>query len=311
MILQHAIRTLQFSIVYVAFLFISVSLNGQQTGEVSYEQLGVSFSIPEGWVGQETGDVFVLGSTETPGLIILIPHDQSYSLDDLHNEALQGLNLGGGTTLQPVDKVRKNDKDLVMGAFQGSIEYSPAKAFIVAKVNPHGNGVSIVATTTPELYTEETYEELAMEVANSFQFSQVKVNTANSGSSTSSIEDWKYQLGGTRLTYMESYNSGGVDGGGYNMATEIHLCTEGFFKYKDQSFMSAGGFNRTAVSSHNTRGHGNWEIKQSAVPQLILSFHDGSTKYFDLEWREDTKLFMNGYRYFRTWDGEYAPDCSF
>ena len=49
MILQHAIRTLQFSIVYVALLFISVSLYGQQTGEVSYEQLGVSFSIPEGW----------------------------------------------------------------------------------------------------------------------------------------------------------------------------------------------------------------------------------------------------------------------
>ena len=310
MVLQLAIRNLKYSALFIGFILISISLNGQQTGTVKYEQLGVSFSIPNGWVGQETGEVFIMGSNEVPGLIILIPHDQVYSLDDLYNQASQGLSLEGGTTLKPIQKIRTSN-DIVMGSFQGTIEYSPAKAFIIGKVNPHGNGVTIVATTTPELYKEQIYEELAMEVSNSFQFSAVELNKAVAETKTSSIEDWKYQLGGTRLTYMESYNSGGVDGGGYNMETEIHLCTEGFFKYKDQSFMSAGGFNRTAVSSHNTRGHGNWEIKQSGVTQLILSFHDGTTKYFDLEWREDTKLFMNGYRYFRTWEGEYAPDCSF
>jgi hypothetical protein len=284
---------------------------GQQTGVVTYDQLGVSFTIPEGWVGQETGSIYVMGSNEIPGLIILIPHDQPYSLNDLRTEALKGMDLGGGTVLRPVSEITMNGEDLVMGLFEGTIEYSRAKAFIVGKINPYGNGITVVSTTTPELYKEDIYDKLAMTVAQEVKFSEVQGSASASDSQGTALNDWKYQLGGTRLTFMESYNSGGVDGGGYNMSTEIHLCQEGFFKYYDQSFMSAGGFNRTAVSSQQTRGHGTWNIATDNLPQLILSFHDGSVKYYDLEWREDTKLFMNGYRYFRTWEGEYAPDCSY
>ncbi|MEE9373884.1 MAG: hypothetical protein V3V00_12610 [Saprospiraceae bacterium] len=34
-----------------------ITLNAQETGIVNYKQLGLSFEIPSGWVGQETEGV--------------------------------------------------------------------------------------------------------------------------------------------------------------------------------------------------------------------------------------------------------------
>ena len=187
---------------------------GQQTGVVSYDQIGVSFTIPEGWVGQETGNVFVMVSSANPGLIILIPHDQKYSIDELYSEAAKGLIIGGGTTLKPVSEISKSGENMVMGLFEGTIEYNKAKAFIIGKTNSYGNGMTIISTTTPELYKEEFYKNLGLNVANNILFSSVSSVESASSSKTASIEDWKYQLGGTRLTFMETYNSGGSEGGG-------------------------------------------------------------------------------------------------
>ncbi len=305
------LRYLCTSITYFFIQYFCNVLCTQQTGTITYEQLGLSFEIPQGWVGQESGSVYVMGSMEVPGLIVLIPHDRPYSIQEMKSEAAQGMDLGGGTVLRPAAVIESKDNDMVMGRFDGTLEYNPVHSFVIGKVNPFGNGVTVLAATTPDMYQEDRYKNLALEVAKSILFSEITASSPAGTSNGGRIEDWKYQLSGTRLTFMESYNSGGADGGGYNMSTEIHLCQEGFFRYYDQSFMSAGGLGRTAVSSHQAKGHGTWDIITTDQTQLVLLFHDGTKKYFNLEWREDTKLFMNGYRYFRTWEGEYAPDCSY
>lgn len=94
------------------------------------------------------------------------------------------------------------------------------------------------------------------------------------------------------------------------MSTEIHLCPRNYFKYYDDNFMSAGGNNSTIVAAGRGRGNGSWEILiDQGIPLLVLTFHDKTTRTYELEWREDTKLYLDGYRYFRTWEGDYAPNC--
>lgn len=298
------------------YFVLSLTLQAQQTGKVDYKQLGVSFVIPDGWVGQETGAVYLMGHNTIPGFIILIPHSQSLTTEQMMNEAKAGLNLGGGSQLQPAGELSMIADNQVGGEFEGSIEYTPAKAYVVGMANPHGKGLTIIAATSHEAYESGTYMGLAKQVTASVVFSSVPAaglqgRPGNNGKTGSELEDWKYQLGGTKLTYLESYSSGGSTGGGYNMKTEIHLCQAGYFLYYAQNFVSAGTSHSNIYSAGKNNGDGSWDIvKENGWPYLLLKFNNGEQKAFQLEWREDTKLFLDGYRYFRTWEGSEAPHCT-
>lgn len=291
----------------IALIILSINLIGmasaQQTGKVEYKELGLSFNIPDGWVGQEAEGMYIMGHNSIPGMIFVIPHEQKLTTDQMIAESQQGLDFGGGSYLKPSATVSKLSNSTIGGPFNGVIDGSNAKAYVTGIANPYGYGLSVIAVTTPESYNN-TYQSLAMQVSNSVQFSKPVVSKESKGE----MADWNYQLGGTKLTWMESYSSGGLDGGGYNMKTEIHLCKAGFFLFYDKNFTSMG--NVGGYSSGSSNGDGKWEIiKSGGVPYLILHFKDGKKNEYKLEWGEDSKLFLNGYRYYRTWDGENAPDC--
>jgi len=287
-----------------------LDLQSQESEKVTYVELGLTFIIPQGWKGQEYGDIYMMAHQHIPGFIFLIPHDAPYTQDQLLKEAALGMDLGNGSFLQPVGAISRHGKDKVGGEFEGSIEYTPAKSYVIAISNPHGNGLTVISTTAKDMYVSDKYRGLAEEVAANVEFSRTTAASENV-TGRSELEEWKYQLGGSKLTWMESYSSGGVDGGGYNMSTEIHLCEAGYFLYYDENFMSAGNQNATLYSSGRARNQGSWEVVLNGkAPNLILTFNDGNQKTFFLEWREDTKLFLDGYRYFRTWTGENAPNCN-
>ena len=73
-----------------AILF-SQSAMAQKTGRVDYPTLGISFTIPSGWVGQETETGFLMGHNSIPGMILMIPHDQKYDLQAMRAEAQAGI----------------------------------------------------------------------------------------------------------------------------------------------------------------------------------------------------------------------------
>jgi hypothetical protein len=300
-----------FTILVLLLLALS-PLGAQQSGQIDYPQLGLSFTIPEGWIGQGVEGMYMLGHNNIPGFILLIPHPTSLTTEQMLAEARAGLNLGAGSQLVPTGMVQAIGEGQVGGEFQGTVEYSPAKAYIIGMANPHGNGLTIIALTSTAAYQAPTYRELAEAVRDGVLFSPVKAaaSTAPPGATTGTLADWKYQLGGTRLTFKESYYSGGDVGGGYNLETEIHLCTAGYFLFYDQSMVSAGNASVNAYSGGNNQGHGNWDIvEQGGAFVLVLNFQNGTQKTFQLAWGEEQKLFLNGNRYYRTWTGEYAPNC--
>ncbi|HMQ89233.1 MAG TPA: hypothetical protein PKB07_16660 [Flavilitoribacter sp.] len=279
---------------------------GQVTGEIDYKYLGVSFTIPEGWMGQEAEMGYLMASNSVPGLILLLPHDQQYNLEQLKTQAQAGLNEGNGTYLQLSGPLADLGNGSIGGTFAGTLEQQPAKAYIIGMCNPYGKGLSIIAVTTSDQFNGN-YETYAKAVKNSVKFRKPEARE--------DIGEWKEWMKNVKLTYMESYNSispgvDGMTGGGYSLSKEIDLCGAGYFIYYGSSNISTGSDNSSAYSNSRDNGSGKWDIQTGpdGNPVLVLNFNTGETASYTLTYA-DKKLYLNGTRYFRTTDGEYAPNC--
>lgn len=280
---------------------------GQASGRIDYKQLGLSFEIPEGWLGQEAEMGYLIASNTIPGIILLLPHDQAYSLAQIKEQAEAGLNEANGTNLKLAGPLSDLGKGAIGGEFTGTLEWQPAKAFIIGMHNPHGLGITIIAITTTEQYNTN-YAGYAKAVKNSIQFRKPE--------SKEDIGEWKDFMKNVKLTFMESYSSSsagadGMTGGGYSMRKEIDLCGKGYFIYYGSSNISTGSDNSSLYSNDKTNGNGSWDVLVGldGNPTLVLTFNNGETASFSLSY-QDAKLYLNGTRYFRTMEGDYAPACN-
>ena len=57
--------------------FYSNISSAQQTGRIDSESLGISFTIPTEWVGQETEMGYVMSSNTTAGFILLTKNENN------------------------------------------------------------------------------------------------------------------------------------------------------------------------------------------------------------------------------------------
>lgn len=278
-------------------LLFTTGAYAQQTGLVEYPNLGMAFTVPDGWAGQETEFGFLIGSYTEPGFISISTHEYT-TLEQLKAEARAGMQDANGTSLSLKGDFRPIDDFGVGARFEGNLEWQPARAYVIGLINPHGPGVTIFAAAGADQYTE-ALEKTAGQIARSFVFTKPVVPPL--------AEQWKEFLIDTRLTYMYTYNS---TGGGFSDKEEIDLCGQGFFNYNQQNnmaFDTGGGFGSSFESG---RGSGTWKIMVNArnQPVLQLNFYSGEVYEYQLS-KDGTKTMMNGKRYFRTTQGENAPHC--
>ena len=304
------------SLIFFLYVFaLPAYVLAQQSGRVSLSELGMEFVIPDGWVGQFAGEGFMIGSYTEPGFIYLSTHSHS-TLQALTLEAQKGIaDAANGVFLQIAGPVEDwGDSRGITAPLEGSLSGQAVKVYLIGILNPHGYGVLIMAAADPANYSAR-YPSLAQEIANSFVF-KAPPKVAN-GSHQNSEVDWNSLLGGTRLTYMNSYNSidysnpGYTTGGGYSEKEVIDLCKAGYFDYASSSFMSvSGGANVSGSSIGKGRGAGTWKVDKDAAgqPVLLLSFYSGEAFQYTLAY-PNKKMHLNGKRYYHTWTGENAPNC--
>jgi hypothetical protein len=291
---------------FILLLVLSggLEVSAQITGHVNYQKIGIELDIPDGWYGQETENGLILGSQSIPGLVSISTHN--YTKQQLINQAKQGIYDQNGTSLQLAGQLMDIDENTVGGVFNGMLEYQNARAFIIGKSNPTGGlGVTILTATLTNMYTEE-HENVTMQISNSIKFTKID--------RSSELKEWKDWLSNVRLTYMDSYYSsdytdGGVSGG-YSSEETIDLCAKGYFNFNSSSDVSVSGSGVSGLAYGSDAGAGNWDIQIGATGDfvLVLTFHSGEQNTYTLTF-EDQKLYLNGYRYFRTTEGEYAPRC--
>ncbi len=262
---------------------------GQVSGTVKLDHLGMAFTIPSGWVGQQTESGYVLGSHAEPGAILLTSHE-SREIQQLRAEAMKGIS-DEGIFLQLTGEIEPFGSNGIAARYAGSLQGQSVKAYGIGLINPHGLGVSILAVTTPDMFTER-HVELAREVARGFRFT--------SPVATPIVNEWKRALTNARLTYMETYSSGS---GGYSNKVVIDLCGTGIFtdsRNYNMSIDTGGAFG----SDHNSSGgSGSWDVVPdiNGNPVLQLNYQDGSVKEYALSY-VDEKTLLNGTQYFRTYE---------
>ena len=300
-----------------ACLFLSLfynTLSAQLTGHVNYEQAGIEFDIPEGWFGQEGDGVIILGSYQTPGRILIYQHE--YNKAQLIEQAKLPIADSYGTNLNLQGELTDLASNAIGGLFVGTMEFQPAKAYIVGVANPYsGYGVTIAAATTVDQYGP-AYENLAKKVYKSFKFKKIAAANSNTASTptnanagaTGAKKEWVDWLNNTRLTYLYYYGSGGS---GDSDEIRIDLCSAGYFNYMRNGYTIISGDGYSGHNQSNGRGSGTWQLKNARTNDcvLVLNFNSGEVKEYNMSY-EDKKLYLNGNRYYRTRSGEETPNCN-
>ncbi|MEL7148094.1 MAG: hypothetical protein AAFO69_17090 [Bacteroidota bacterium] len=297
--------------IFIFFLSFSVTalhslpVYSQLTGHVNYEQIGIEFDIPAGWVGQEQEDMIVLNSNNSRGIIMMTTHE--YSIQELIAESKKEINEAGGTSLKLVGKTELLNENAIAGEYTGTMEWQPVKAFVIGIANPHESGIGVTLLSVAQQSDfDATNIALCKQLYRSVSFKKVDNSAA--------LLEWKEWLGNCRLTYMDSYSSssvvsGGMSGG-YSSKTTIDLCAKGYFNFNSQSDLSVGNSGASTYGSSAVQGQGEWNVITNVDGSFLLelSFHTGEKSTYRISY-EDSKFHLNNNRYFVTRDGEYAPDC--
>lgn len=262
----------------------------QLSGKVSLPYAGVEFTIPEGWVGQETDAGYILGSQTEAGAIFLTSH-QMTSLASLKEEAMKGFHDNEGTQLMMESAPEALTERSIGGVYTGMLQGQRVKAYAVGLINPHGNGVTILSVTTPELFTER-HPQLAQGIASGIRFFKAEKAPI--------VDEWKQALSNARLTYMESYST---QGGGYSDKIVIELCATGIFRHSKRYQLGLDTGGASASDNKASQGAGSWTVTQDGAgnPILELTFNEGQVQQYSLQY-VDEKTLLNGKRYFRTYD---------
>lgn len=292
---DKAMKSLLPFLLLAAVSFFSSNLQAQKTGQVDYKFLGISFTIPDGWVGQEGDGAVVIGSYNTPGMILVTTHEAK-TMEQLRMEARQPMQDENGTNLMISGQLEDLGSNAIGGELTGTMQYQSIKGYAIGVINPHGSGVLIMTAALPAQYSD-ALKQAAMKIKNSLQFRQPETGPI--------VQEWKSQVGGRRLTYMDSYYSpsytdGGISGG-YSSETIIELCNSGDFYHSAKSNISASGTGISASGNSSGQGQGKWEIKVGGdgTPILQLNFYNGEVYTYNLSFK-DKYLHMNGNKYFRT-----------
>ena len=166
---------------------------------------------------------------------------------------------------------------------------------MIGVLNPFGEGVTVMSITSSHMYTSR-HRELAEEVALSLKFAVPMESSA--------VKEWKDALKGAKLTYLSSYDGSGYGSyGGSNSRSEIVLCPDQSFSYYSSSFVSVDTGGAVGNSDSQDSGYGQWSVKSDDGGALVLElqFSNGRMHNYPITY-DDSKTYLNGNRYFRTYD---------
>lgn len=264
--------------------------------QVKSSALGISFSLPKGWLGayrEEGGQaVLVLGSNSVEGVgLVILMKDQTPA------QVVAGLNeaqdLGAGVVLELVGSVRTQGSR-VTARYLNSQYVGRALALL-------GSRNHVIYFYAGPQKNEALYGQLLEGLAGSTRFQAPVAARPQPAppAPTGVARQWTQFLAGKMLRYFSSYNSGGGSGGISEQRT-LHLCSDGSFAYLDESLTTINVPGASASSGGNGRALGRWRIESatqnSAV--LLLNVDGGEVERLRVEFDGD-KTFLNGQRWFR------------
>lgn len=272
--------------------------------QVEFQEMGLSFDIPQGWQGQMMEDAIVLGHQTLPGIII-ITENLSQTTTELKNIAMKGV-LEEGIRLQPIGDFRAAGKTKVEGYYEGDFNGSFIKCYAQGLINGLGSGMNIFVLTEKDKFTVQ-HELEAKKLANSVNFFESK--------DAPSTKLWKKKIVGRQLKYMHTSGEYDTNGGGSSLykTITIDLCVNGQFTYYNNTnyaydtgepAMDSGQpevYTGSGYGNNTLDSQGNYKLfSDQNETYLELHFYNGDIHEYVLATDENHDALLNGERYFIT-----------
>ncbi len=158
-------------------LLLSNNVFAAQSRQVNYPYMGIKFTVPTNWSGQEQKNNYLIQSKNKSGFILLFENNAK-NMKQLKYDADKGLFTKNIqlTRSGPFDKPATKEKQRLGAEFHGYVNGMPAKAYIIGLINPFGTGITIIAAATTNNYSTD-YKKIATQIASSVIFSLPKIAT--------------------------------------------------------------------------------------------------------------------------------------
>jgi len=234
---------------------------------------GLSFTIPDGYLGEGDRDAFVIGKKDVDGLILVRAVQAEISAVEAE---MKGQVQIEEVLLTPTGSLQQS-------ADGSTMEYSASGkmsglGIIKASHGAHGfSGVAIGLATQPN-YAD--FKLATGQVVDSMSLGE----PIEESSSPSSV-DWKAELSGYSFVYYES-------GDGYTIEMRYRFCSDSTAYYKDyELYMDLG--------SSLDEFHGNWQVLNASGNTVDLRLNWQNDNWDEQIELVDGKFFIDGSKWFR------------
>jgi hypothetical protein len=306
---SNSVLRLALTFISCGFLMISSSSTILAQEILEYPTLGVKVTVPFGFGYEENEDGLVLYTNQYPDTYFILAQHQYNHIDELKKIAEEPYEEKSiGLKLTKSGDIELVDDNAIAAYFTGNVGNNKASAFILGKLNPFGEGVSIIGLTIDQNLDKEILRTNVIDINNGVVLEEITMSAE--------IIEWIEKLKNTRLEYRTSYSSNSYTSGsisGYSSSSEaIELCRDGYFNYSGSSntSMSSGGLGVLGSSNSSKKGNGQWSIEEnnSKEPVLLLKYYNGSVEEYSMYYNKGY-LYLNDYKYTIGRGQEYGPSC--
>ena len=272
-----------------------------------YPTLGVTIQTPSDLIAQEGEEAILMYSmTMQQTLFALSVHEYS-TIQELRDASKEPYTEDDGTYLALNGELEDITDSAVGGIFKGRAGGAAAEAYILGRINPYGEGISIIAVSVNGTTPTDKLRDYAIKINDGISFTEREVPDA--------VQEYRDRIVNARLQWRSNYSSPSYTGGvsGYSSSTEtIDICGQGYFIFEGSSSlsMSSGNLSVLGNSNSSSQGHGTWEVTSDAAgnPLLVLNYYNGSVENYTLYY-EGGYMHMNDYKYTIGRGSEYGPAC--
>jgi len=260
-------------------------------------QMNISFTPPQGWKASKQQDVYLLGSDQYKGFIVIMPHSYS-NLDQMNAEAQEGIvDEQNGIQLLPASEFMRVGKNGLSAEFSGIVQGRDAKAYAIGLISPHGGGgVTVLAAAESGSYTP-AYPQFVESLASGLTFIKPQAAAAPQGD----MSLMQYFAG-----KYYSYTGGSTIYGSAGTERQVMLCPNGLF-YDSSEFSASGQGDVNWGGAQSSSGAARWSIRGNKSKGTITIIRPNG-RAEDISYQvtgEEGVILFNGIKF--AYAG--APEC--
>ena len=289
------------------FTFISSSVVAQTELEASvqYEgntqiiisEIGISFTIPEGWSGGVPAEASFMVMTDATGegTMILISSETTDS--EINSELQSKIQLDEGIYIQP-ESVVKRDGLVWSGNYQVIGLPQEMKGYLEAQLGDYGIALACITIATPGAIQRAKNAANLLMRSLTFAKPQRQIEEAATASSQNDGQSWSEYLKQKSLKYFYTQSD-------FSESDFIYLCPDGNFTRKTRT--SSGGITGSGTLYGSYAGR--WQASGVGESGTLTLFNDdGSNTQFNIYFGQGNKgtgIYLNGNRFY----AELTNEC--